>query len=139
MKIERNPQEVHAPVAAYSHQIEVGPGGRWLVLSGQIGMRIDGSVPESPIDQIALALDNVRHNLSAANMTVTDLVKLTIYLVSEVDNTLRRTALSDFLGTHSPCMTLMYVSALASPALRVEIDAMAWSSDADTPQTPRRD
>ncbi|WP_405494884.1 hypothetical protein [Nocardia sp. NBC_00511] len=46
MKVERNPQEVHAPVAAYSHQIEIGPGGRWLMLSGQIGMRPDGSVPD---------------------------------------------------------------------------------------------
>ncbi|MGF6883230.1 hypothetical protein ABIA39_005110 [Nocardia sp. GAS34] len=28
-------------------------------------------------------------------------------------------------------MTLMYVSGLASPAFRVEIDAMAWSGDGD--------
>ncbi|MEC3918566.1 RidA family protein [Nocardia sp. CDC160] len=127
MKIERNPREVHAPLASYTHQIEIGPGGRWLMLSGQIGMRPDGSVPDAAADQIAIALENIRYNLAAASMTVTDIVKLTIYLVGEIDSDTRRTALANFLGTHAPCMTLMYVSALASPALRVEIDATAWS------------
>jgi len=129
VKIERNPQEVHAPVAAYTHQIEVGPGGRWLVLSGQIGMRVDGSVPESPVEQIAVALENVRLNLSAAGMGVSDLVKVTAYLVGEIDGAARRAAFAEFFGSYSPCMTLMYVSGLASPALRVEIDAMAWSDE----------
>jgi hypothetical protein len=33
------------------------------------------------------------------------------------------------LGAHHPCMTLLYVAGLASPALRVEIDA--WASRED--------
>ncbi|MEV6772592.1 Rid family hydrolase [Nocardia sp. NPDC051030] len=130
VKIERNPRDVHAPVAAYTHQIEIGPGGRWLVLSGQIGMRVDGSVPESVVEQIEVALENVGRNLSAAGMSVTDLVKVTVFLVGQVDSAARRTAFADFLGSHEPCMTLMYVSGLAAPSLRVEIDVMAWSDAA---------
>jgi 2-iminobutanoate/2-iminopropanoate deaminase len=127
VRIGRNPQEVHAPVAAYTHQIEAGPGGRWLVLSGQIGMRLDGTVPEPAVEQIAVALQNLGHNLSAAGMDIANLVKVSVYLVGEIDSTARRAAFAEFFGPHAPCMTLMYVSGLASPALRVEIDAMAWS------------
>ncbi|MGY2011684.1 hypothetical protein ACW9HC_32330 [Nocardia gipuzkoensis] len=38
-------------------------------------------------------------------------------------------AFAEVFGPHEPCMTLMYVSGLASPALRVEIDAMAWAEN----------
>lgn len=129
MTIARNPEDVHAPVAAYAHQLEVGPGGRWLVLSGQIGMEPDGTVPGDPVAQVALALENVRRNLAAAGMDVPHLVKLTFYLVGDIDAQGRREAVAEFLAGHLPCTTLLYVSALASPALRVEIDAWAHSGD----------
>ena len=121
----RNPAGVHAPVAAYSHQIEVSAGARWLVLSGQIGLRLDGAPPSDPVEQIEVALDNIRRNLEAAGMGIGDLVKLTLYLVGDIDAQRRRRALDAFLGDHRPAMTLLYVSALASPALKVEIDAWA--------------
>jgi len=121
----RNPAGVHAPVAAYSHQIEVPAGARWLVLSGQIGLRPDGTAPTDPVEQIEVALANIRRNLEAAGMAIGDLVKLTIHLVGDIDADRRRQALGAFFGDHRPCMTLLYVSALASPALRVEIDAWA--------------
>lgn len=127
MTIARDPEGVHAPLASYTHQIEAGPGGRWLVLSGQIGMTRNGSVPEDPIGQYTLALENVRANLAAARMRTSDLVKLTYYLVGPFDADTRRKADAEFLGGHRPCMTLLYVSALASPALRVEIDAWAYA------------
>jgi len=41
MKIARNPQNIHPPVAPYVHQIEVTGPQRWLTLSGQIGMIAD--------------------------------------------------------------------------------------------------
>ncbi|WP_406134599.1 RidA family protein [Streptomyces sp. NBC_01089] len=124
--ISRNPQNVHAPVADYAHQIEVSAPGRWLVLSGQIGMRQDGSVPPDPIEQIDVALENLRSNLDAAGMVVSDLVKLTFYLVGDMDPAARRATVAQFLGGHLPTTTLLYVSALAAPALRVEVDAWAF-------------
>lgn len=121
----RNPAGVHAPVAAYSHQVEVPAGARWLVLSGQVGMQPDGVVPPDPVEQVEVALENTRRNLQAAGMEPSDIVKLTIYLVGEVDADRRRQVLGAFFGAHRPCMTLLFVSALASPALRVEVDAWA--------------
>lgn len=127
MKAPRNPPTVHRPLAAYSHQIEVTGPARWLVLSGQVGARPDGSVPEDPVEQIEVALQNVSSNLEAAGMTVADVVKVTLYLVGEIDVDRRRAALGAWLGGHEPCMTLLFVAALAAPAYRVEIDA--WACD----------
>jgi enamine deaminase RidA (YjgF/YER057c/UK114 family) len=120
---------VHAPLAAYSHQIEIAGAERMLVISGQIGMRPDGSVAEDPIDQLGVALDNVERNLEAAGMQLGDLVRLTIYLVGEWDANARRQQLSSRLGAHHPCMTVLFVAGLASPNLLVELDA--WASRAE--------
>ncbi|MFO7300629.1 MAG: RidA family protein [Actinomycetes bacterium] len=124
MKVFRDPETVHAPLAGYSHQVLI-EGERLLVLSGQVGMTPDGTVPEDPVDQLGVALDNVVRNLEAAGMTVRDLVKLTIYAAGELDPVRRREAFASRLGDHRPAMTLVHVAALASPALKVEVDAMA--------------
>ena len=125
MKEFRNPKDIHAPVGSYSHQIEVS-NERMLVISGQVGMRQDGTVPENPYEQIDIAFENIIRNLRAANMDVKDLIKLTYYLVGEFDTTKRREIVVSRLQGHQPCSTLLYVAALASPQFRVEIDA--WAS-----------
>lgn len=129
MKQFRNPQNIHQPIGGYVHQIELTGNERMLIISGQVGMREDGSVPEDPIEQIDVALENVFRNLRAANMDVKDLVKLTYYLVGEMDTARRRELTAAKLQGHKPCSTLVYVAALASPIYRVEIDA--WASRAD--------
>jgi 2-iminobutanoate/2-iminopropanoate deaminase len=129
MKEFRNPQDVHPPLGAYSHQIEIRGNERLLVLSGQVGRRENGTVPEDPLEQIDIALENVFRNLRAAQMDVKDLIKLTYYLVGEIDTTKRRERVAAKLDGHEPCSTLIYVAALASPEYRVEIDA--WASRAE--------
>jgi len=136
--IQRNPVSVAQPVANYSHQIEVADTGRWLVLSGQLGQDLAGRTPEDPIEQIELALANLGHNLDAAGMEIGHVVKLTIYLVGEIDPARRRAALDTWLAGHRPCMTLLYVSALAAPAFRVELDAWAHAEQTDPRATPER-
>lgn len=129
MKTQRNPDTVHAPLAGYSHQIEISGAQRQLVISGQIGMRADGEVADDPIEQLAAALDNVERNLEAAGMEISDLVRLTMYLVGEWDANARRQMIASRLGAHHPCTTLLFVAGLAAPNLRVELDAWA-SADA---------
>src|SRR5262245_36817499 len=127
MKEFRNPQDVHAPLGAYAHQVELH-GERLLVMSGQVGMDHDGRVPPGTIAQLDLALDNVQRNLAAAGLDMNDLVKLTFYIVGDVDTDERRRVVTSKLGDHRPCMTLLFISSLATPALKVEIDA--WASRA---------
>lgn len=129
MKEFRNPQNVHEPLGSYSHQIEIRGNERMLVLSGQVGMREDGTVPDDPLEQMDIALENIFRNLRAAYMDVKDIVKLTYYLVAEIDTATRRELVASKLQGHKPCSTLLYVAALASPTYKVEIDA--WASHAD--------
>ncbi len=128
MKKYRNPPNVHQPLAAYTHQIELSGSEHLLVLSGQVGRKIAGTVPDDPIEQIDVAMENLERNLYAANMGIQDIVKLTFYLVGEMDAARRRDAIAARLQSHQPCMTLLFVVALASPIYRVEIDA--WASSA---------
>jgi len=125
----RNPQNVHQPLGSYSHQIEITGRERMLILSGQVGRREDGTVPDDPIEQIDVALENIFRNLQAANMGVKDIVKLTYYLAGAIDTAKRRELVASKLQGHKPCSTLLYVAALASPIYKVEIDA--WASSAD--------
>ena len=129
MKEFRNPSNVHEPLGSYSHQIEIRGNERMLVLSGQVGMREDGTVPDDPYEQIDLAFENILRNLRAASMDVGDIIKITYYLVGEIDTAKRREVILSKLQGHRPCSTLLYVAGLASPMYKVEIDA--WASRAE--------
>jgi 2-iminobutanoate/2-iminopropanoate deaminase len=129
LKEQRNPPSIHAPLAGYSHQVEVSGPERLLLLSGQVGMTSDGHIPDEPAEQLGLALENVLQNLNAAAMRVDDLVKLTFYFTEPIDADRRRAILDERLGRHMPCMTLVYVAGLATPAIKVEIDAWATCSE----------
>jgi enamine deaminase RidA (YjgF/YER057c/UK114 family) len=125
MKQARNPEAVHPPVGRYVHQIEVSGESRLLFISGQVGKRPDGSAPDDPVEQLEVALANVLANLEAAGFEPTDLVKIVTYVVGEMDAAGRRAVLDRLLGPHVTTSTLLYISALASPEYKVEIDAWA--------------
>ena len=129
MKEIRNPRDIHQPVGSYSHQIEIKGNERLLVISGQVGMRQDGTVPEDPLKQIDVAFENILRNLRAAGMDVSDLIKLNYYLVGDIDAARRRDVILSKLQGYQPCSTLLYVSGLASPVYKVEIEA--WASRAE--------
>lgn len=88
-------------------------------------MEVDGKVPQNPLEQLKLALENIRRNLESADMEIENITKLVFYLVGDFDAEQRRKIMREFLGEHLPCMTMIYVVALASPVLKVEIDAWA--------------
>ncbi len=128
MKQSRNPESIHAPVGRYVHQIEVSGESRMLFLSGQVGKRPDGTVPSDPVEQLAVALENVLANLEAAGFETSDLVKITTYVVGEMDAAGRRAELERLLGDHVTTSTLIFVPKLAAPEYLVEIDGWAVRS-----------
>lgn len=129
MKEFRNPQNIHQPVGVYSHHVEISGNERMLILSGQVGMRQDGTVPENPLEQLEIALENIVRNLQAANMDVRDILKLTYYVVGEIDTVKRRETIASKLQGHRPCSTFLYVAGLASPIYKVEVEALASQSN----------
>jgi enamine deaminase RidA (YjgF/YER057c/UK114 family) len=66
-----NPSNVHAPVGSYSHTVTVPAGTELLFISGQVGMRPDGSLPASFGEQAEAVFENIRSCLAAHRPTST--------------------------------------------------------------------
>jgi 2-iminobutanoate/2-iminopropanoate deaminase len=125
MNRKLNPSTVAPPGGRYSHAIEVPPGARWLVVSGQIGMAPDGSTPEDIGGQTENCFRNIAAILADAGMSLADVVKITVFLTSEDEIAGFRTARDRVTGESRPASTLVVVSRLVRPEWRVEIEALA--------------
>ena len=119
------PASIHPPFANYCHATEVPAGARWLVVSGQLGIRPDGVVPESVADQAAACFDNLLAILAEGGMGVADLVRLTTYLTDPADRAVCMAVRDRYVGAPPPASTLLVVQALALPQFRIEIEAVA--------------
>ncbi len=120
-----NPPTVHAPGGAYSHSAVVPVGTELVFLSGQIGVRPDGSLGTTIAEQADQVFANISALLAAHGLDSSALVKLTIFVVAGQDIQSVRTARSKFLGTHRPASTAVFVSQLVEPAWHVEVEAIA--------------
>lgn len=119
------PQNVAPPRANYSHAVEVPPGARWLVLSGQLGLRPDGSLPEAFEDEAATCFDNIGAILSAGGMTLADVVRLDTYLIDRRHLAAYMAVRDRHFGDPPPASTLLVVAGLARPEFRIEIEVIA--------------
>jgi 2-iminobutanoate/2-iminopropanoate deaminase len=119
-----NPPTVRQPTG-YTHGIEIRGAERWLVISGQVGMALDGTIPETGGGQIDQALANLRAVLEANDMSAANIVKLTVFLTDRSLLGAYRAARTALLGEHAPASTLLFVAGLADPRFTVEIEAQA--------------
>ena len=111
-----------APVSHYCHVVRAG---NLIWVSGTVGMGADGSIPEAVADQFDLALRNLDACLRAAGGGPEHVVKVTVFLTDVDDRPLINPARQRYFGEHRPASTLVEVSALVLPALKVEIEAQA--------------
>lgn len=119
-----NPQSIPAS-PFYSHGVVVTAPRRTLYTAGQVGVGADG-VPASGMQaQAAQAIANLKAILAAADMTVSDVVKLTIFLTDEALVGEFMAAGASLLASPPAATTLLFVKALASPDLLIEIEAVA--------------
>jgi enamine deaminase RidA (YjgF/YER057c/UK114 family) len=119
------PAGIHPPFANYCHATLVPAGARWLVLSGQLGVRPDGTVPPAVAGQAEACFDNLLAILAEGGMGVADLVRLTTYLVDPADFGTYMAVRDRYVGSPPPASTLLVVQALARPQFRIEIEAVA--------------
>jgi 2-iminobutanoate/2-iminopropanoate deaminase len=119
-----NPPAVRAPTG-YTHAIQITGDYRRLIISGQVGMATDGTVPSSGEGQIAQALANLRAVLTANGMAVENIVKTTAFLTDRGLLPAYRQSREAVFGDHAPASTLLFVAGLADPRLVVEIEAEA--------------
>ena len=75
-----NAPDAPQPAGGYAQAMEVSGASRILYVSGQIPVTVDGAVPERFEDQARLCWANVIAQMRAADMTLDNLVKVTIFL-----------------------------------------------------------
>jgi enamine deaminase RidA (YjgF/YER057c/UK114 family) len=95
-------------------------------IAGQVGIRPDGTVPDSADEQIRLAFTRLGAILKHQGLGFEDLVELVSYHV-RIDEqlTLFREIKDQFITSHLPTWTILGVAALARPNLLIEIKAVA--------------
>jgi 2-iminobutanoate/2-iminopropanoate deaminase len=110
------------PVAAYSQGI-VANG--FLFTAGQVGFDpATGKLVDGLEAQVERSLENVRAILAAAGLSITHLVKVTLFVTDMTKFAAINAIYERFLGEHRPARTTVGVSALPGGSL-FEVDAVA--------------
>lgn len=122
-----NPPSLGKPLGSYSH---VATAGDMVFVAGQVGITADGEIPTDLGDQVKLTYANLRLALESQGLGVRNIVKFTTYLVDEK-------YIPDFFAARNeifaelfpdgsyPPNTLLVISRLVEPELKVEIEAIA--------------
>lgn len=120
-----NPAGVHDTGGRYHHAALVEAPTRRLVLSGQVGIAPDGSIPEGAEAQARQLLANIRTILESQGMGFAQVVKLTAFLTDAAQIPAWRAARAEAFGGHVSASTLLIVAGLADPRLLLEVEVEA--------------
>lgn len=95
-----------------------------VFLSGQVGLRPDGVLPDSFEGQLTQILDNITTLVEAAGGTMKDVVKCTAFVTDINDFDKFNGVYRKYFSTEPPARSCFQVAALVSPYL-VEMEAIA--------------
>ena len=120
-----SPAGIRPPFGRYHHVVEVDGASRLLFMSGQLGIRPDGSIPEDAAAQAEQVFANIDACLQAAGFARRQVVRLSVFL-TEADYRVDYMRIRDaWVADPPPASTLVIVKALALPAFKVEVEAVA--------------
>ncbi len=120
-----NPSSIHPPFANYAHGVEIPPGARVVLCSGQLGVGRDGAIPEGVEAQAHLCFRAIAAILGEAGMTLAHLVRLNAYVTSAEHLSAYMKVRDAFVSEPPPASTVVVVQGLARPEFKVEIEAIA--------------
>jgi len=132
-KIILNPASLAKPIG-YANGL-LTTGGRLLFLAGQTGMDASGQIaaPNDLVAQFQQALANLQAVVTEAGGTMTDIVKLTLYVT---DKRAYRDQLKPIgevyrsvFGRYYPAMTLVEVKSLFDDLALIEVEGLAVLPD----------
>jgi 2-iminobutanoate/2-iminopropanoate deaminase len=113
-----------APVGAYAQAVEVTGTQRMLFISGQIPVATDGGLPSGFEAQCRQAWANLKAQLQAADMTLDNVVKITMFLADRKDGLTNRAIRQEMLGDRRPALTVI-ITGIFDAAWLLEIEAIA--------------
>ena len=105
------------------------PFTRSLIIGGQVGVRIDGSMSDEMAEQTSQCFRNIEIILRAKNMELDDLVETRTYITSTAHikgyREGRAAVFNSCKSFPEPAAALLVVDALAQPHWKIEICATA--------------
>jgi enamine deaminase RidA (YjgF/YER057c/UK114 family) len=119
-----NAPDAPDPVGAYAQAVEVTGAQKMLFISGQIPVAKDGAVPSGFEAQCRQAWANLKAQLQAADMTLDNVVKITMFLADRKDGLVNRAIRQEMLGDRRPALTVI-ITGIFDAAWFLEIEAIA--------------
>lgn len=113
------------PQVPYAQGIEVRNAQRLVFVSGQIGTDDDGNWLEGIEAQTRQVINRVTAVLAAAELTMADVVKMTIYLTDPADYGPFMAVAGELMAKPTSTVTGLVVPFLSAPEQKVEIEAVA--------------
>lgn len=112
-----------AAVGPYSHAVRAGG---FLFCSGQVGLDPEAGalVPGGVEAQARQVFENIRAVLAAADLTLADVAKATVFLTTMEDFTAVNAIYAEAFGEHRPARSTVAVAELPLGA-KVEIEVVA--------------
>jgi enamine deaminase RidA (YjgF/YER057c/UK114 family) len=120
-----NPPTVPAPASTYSQVVIHPANARRIVVSGQVGVRADGTVVEGLDAQVEQAFRNLIACLAAAGAGPEHIVKVTSFMVAPGDVMVARKWRQRLMPGVAPASTYLVVAGLASSSFLFEVECEA--------------
>ena len=122
-----SPPTIAPPFAAYAHGVEVPPGARLVVTSGQLALAADGTVPAGARAQGDLCFANCAAILAQAGMTAADVIRINAFVTDRAHMAGYMAARDAWLTgvTRLPASTLVIVTGFTRPEFLVEVEVTA--------------
>lgn len=111
------------PVSHYCHVVKAG-GFIWL--SGMVGVETDGSIPTETSAQFDIALRTIDNCLRHAGGLPGQIIKVQVFMTDIKERAIINPSRIEYFGESKPSSTLIEVSALVDPRMKVEIEAVAF-------------
>lgn len=125
MPKQLNPDTVTKPASNYAQAVTHKAAAERIVVSGQIGVRMDGSIVKEIGAQMEQAWQNLFAILASAGYQKTDLIRIVIYMTAPADVPLYRSTRDRLMAGHACATTFVQVAGLAHPDLLFEVEGEA--------------
>jgi 2-iminobutanoate/2-iminopropanoate deaminase len=123
------PSDVAAPTGPWSPAVKAQPG-EMLFIAGCVSVDADGNVvaPGDIVAQTHQVMKNFQAVVTAAGMEMSDVVKITNYLVDVRDYPAMAAVRQQYLVEPYPASTMVEVTGFLYQGLLVEIEGIAIAS-----------
>ena len=120
-----NPDTVVKPASNYAQAVVHAAAAERIVISGQLGLRPDGTLEDGLEAQMERAWSNLLGVMAAAGFVREQLIRATIYVTVPGQVGLYRKVRDRVLDGHRCANTYLEIAGLAAPEFLVEIEGEA--------------